>query len=63
MPLSEAARKRKLEYNIKRKKELYKKFAADLPKEEYQEICDYLKAAGMNKAEFIRWAYDELRGK
>lgn len=61
--LSEKARQKKVQYNIKRNRELYKKFAVNLPKEEYQEICDYLKATGMNKAEFIRWAYDELRGK
>ncbi len=61
--LSEKARKKKVQYNIKRNKELYKKFAVNLPKDEYQEICDYLKAIEMNKAEFIRWAYDELRGK
>lgn len=61
--LSEKARQNKIQYNIKRNRELYKKFAVNLPKEEYQEICNYLKAVGMNKAEFIRWAYDELRGK
>lgn len=61
--LSEKARQNKVKYNIKRNQELYKKFAVNLPKEEYQELCDYLKAVGMNKAEFVRWAYDELRGK
>lgn len=59
--LSEKARKKKVQYNIKRNQKLYKKFAVNLPKEEYQEICDYLKSIEMNKAEFIRWAYDELR--
>jgi len=59
--LSEKARKHKIEYNIKRNKELYSKFGVNLPKEEYKIICDYLKSIGMNKAEFIRWAFDKLR--
>lgn len=61
--LSEKARKKKIAYNNKRLKEYYKSFNVRLPKDEYQEICDFLKAVEMNKAEFIRWAYDELRGK
>ncbi len=59
--LSEKARKHKVAYNIKRNKELYTKFAVNLPKQEYNELCDYLKSVGMNKAEFIRWAFDKLR--
>lgn len=59
--LSEQARKNKIAYNIKRNRELYTKFAVNLPKKEYQELCEYLKQQGMNKAEFIRWAYDKLR--
>lgn len=59
--LSKNAKKNKLYYNIKRNRELTKTFSARLPKEEYQEMCDYLKSTGMNKAEFIRWAYSELR--
>lgn len=61
MPLSREARKRKIEYNVKRNRELYKKFSANLPKEEYKELCDYLQRFGMNKAEFIRWAFNKLR--
>lgn len=61
--LSNKAKKKKIAYNNKRLKNLYKSFNVRLPKEEYQEIYDYLKAVGMNKAEFVRWAYDELRGK
>lgn len=61
MPLSEKARKRKVAYNVKRNKELTKKFCASLPKEEYAMVCEYLKSIGMNKAEFIRWAFDKLR--
>jgi hypothetical protein len=59
--LSEEARKRKVAYNVKRNKEKYKKFAVNLLIPEYEEICDYLKQMKMNKAEFIRWAYDKLR--
>ena len=60
--LSEKARKHKVEYNIKRNKRLTSLFAARLPKDEYDEICEFLKQADMNKAEFIRWAFNELRG-
>lgn len=59
--LSEQARKNKIAYNIKRNKEINKQFVTNLKKEEYKEITDYLKSIGMNKAEFIRWAYDKLR--
>ena len=59
--LSEQARKNKVAYNAKRTKELYTKFATALPKDEYNMICDYLKSVGMNKTEFIRWAFDKLR--
>lgn len=59
--LSEKARKHKIEYNIKRNKKLTTLFSARLPKEEYQQICGYLEQMNMNKAEFIRWAFDKLR--
>ena len=59
--LSKQAKKNKVDYNIKRNKELTQLFGARLPKEEYQEICNYLQAIGMNKAEFVRWAYEKLR--
>ena len=61
MPLSKEAKRKKILYNIKRNKELYIKFATNLPKEEYKEICDYLQRVGINKAEFIRWAFEELK--
>ena len=61
MPLSRKALERKREYNRLRTKELCKTFSANLKKEEYQEITDYLKQVGMTKAEFVRWAYDKLR--
>ena len=59
--LSEKARKNKVAYNVKRNRLLYKQFKTNLPIEEYNLICDYLKSCGMNKAEFIRWAFDKLR--
>lgn len=61
MPLSREARKNKVAYNMKRNNELTSLFRARLSKQEYNELCEYLKSIGMNKAEFIRWAYDKLR--
>ena len=61
MPLSKKALENKKKYNIKRNKELTKQFSARLPKEEYNLLCEYLKTVGMNKAEFVRWAFDKLR--
>lgn len=61
MPLSRKALERKREYNRLRTKELCKTFSANLKKEEYQEIVDYLQSVGMNKVEFIRWAFDKLK--
>lgn len=59
--LSEKARKHKVEYNLKRNKKLTTLFAARLNNEEYNQLNDYLKSIGMNKAEFVRWAFDKLR--
>lgn len=60
--LSEKARRHKVKYNVERNKKLTSTFSARLPKSEYEEICDFLKQSDMNKAEFIRWAFNELRG-
>lgn len=59
--LSEKARKNKIAYNIKRNNEMTALFRARLSKEEYNLLCEYLQSIGMNKAEFIRWAFDKLR--
>ena len=59
--LSEKARKKKNAYNVKRNKEVNKQFVTNLKKEEYKEIVEYLNQVGMNKAQFIRWAYNKLR--
>jgi hypothetical protein len=61
MALSKEALENKSKYNLERNKELTKLFCARLPKEEYKELCDYLKQVNMNKAEFVRWAFDKLR--
>lgn len=61
MGLSKEALQNKSKYNLERNKELTKLFCARLPKEEYKELCDYLKTQGMNKAEFVRWAYEKLK--
>lgn len=59
--LSPEALANKREYNRIRTKELLKTFSATLKKEEHKEITDYLKFIEMNKAEFVRWAYEELK--
>ena len=61
MPLSKKALEHKREYNRKRNKELTKLFSVRLPKEEYNLLCEYLQSVGMNKAEFVRWAFDKIR--
>lgn len=61
MPLSKEAKRNKILYNIKRNKELYTKFATNLTKEEYAEVCGYLSEINMNKHEFVMWAFEELK--
>lgn len=61
MSLAEKARKNKVAYNVKRNKEFTKVFSARLSKEEYNNLCEYLKINGMNKAEFVRWAFDKIK--
>lgn len=61
MALSEQARQNKIAYNVKRNKEINQKFMTNLKKEEYYEIKDFLDSIGLNKAQFIRWAYKELK--
>lgn len=59
--LSRKALENKKNYNVKRNKELTRLFQARLPIEEYNQLCEYLQSVGMNKAEFIRWAFDKIR--
>ncbi len=61
--LSRKALENKRAYNRKRNKELTNLFSARLKKEEYKELCDYLEQVGMNKADFVRWAFDKLRSE
>lgn len=51
----------KIKYNVEYNKENYKKFGCNLKKEEYNNINELLKEKNMNKAEFVRWAYNELK--
>lgn len=59
--LSRQARKNKVAYNMKRNKEINHLFTTSLKKEEYYEITDFLQKKGMNKAQFVRWAYEKLK--
>lgn len=61
MPLSRKALEHKRAYNRKRNKELTNLFSARLKKEEYNSLCWLLKEKNMNKAEFIRWAHEQLK--
>lgn len=61
MPLSEKAKANKNAYNVKRNKEINKQFVTNLKKEEYAEIVEYINSIGMNKAQFVRWAYNKLK--
>lgn len=61
MPLSRKALENKRAYNRKRNKELTNLFSARLFKEEYNDLCSLLKLNNMNKADFVRWAYQELK--
>lgn len=47
----------KQEYVKNFKKEHYKRFSADLPKEETDEIDAFLKEKGMSRANFVRFAF------
>lgn len=59
--LSEQARRNKVAYNIKRNNKLTKLFCARLNNIEYNELCEFLNQINMNKAEFVRWAFDKLK--
>lgn len=59
--LSEQARKNKVAYNIKRNRELYKQFNLRILTKDYEELMQTLEEFGMNKAEFLRWAHEELK--
>lgn len=41
----------------------YQHFVVNLLPDEYNRICDIISSAGMGKAEFLRWAVQELQKK
>ena len=41
----------------------HKQFAVNLKADEYERVTAALAAAGMSKADFLRWAVDKLQGK
>lgn len=51
----------KKEYDYNYLKENYITFSAKLKKDENDKINELLKERNMNKAEFVRWAYNELK--
>ena len=59
MPRSEAQKAADKRYAAKTKGK-YVQFAVNLLPEEYKHFCDVIVAAGMGKAEFLRWAVREL---
>ena len=61
--LSEQARRNKVAYNVKRNRELYQQFNVRILNEEYEKLMQLLQEHGMNKAEFIRFACEELKKK
>lgn len=44
-------------------KDKHKQFAVNLKVDEYDRITAALVAAGMSKADFLRWAVDKLQNK
>ena len=62
MPRSEAQKAADKRYAAKTKGK-YVQFAVNLLPEEYKHICDAIEAAGMGKAEFLRWAVEKLKSK
>lgn len=61
MPLSKEARRNKILYNIKRNRELYKQFNVRILNDDYESLMKALEEHNMNKGQFIRWAYEELK--
>lgn len=63
---NEEARKRKVEYNVKRARELrknkiIKQFKCTLPYQEVEEINKLLTKKGMNKVQFVRYGFEKLK--
>lgn len=47
----------------KKIKDKHKQFAVNLKADEYERITAALAAAGMSKADFLRWAVDKLQSE
>lgn len=60
---TEEGMKAKIDYITNWKKENVKTFSATIKKEEWDEITNYLNSINMNKAEFIRYAYELIKSK
>ena len=58
---SEKGMKSKLNYINEYTNENYKTFGAKIKIEEYYELKDELNKKNITNAEFIRWAYEELK--
>lgn len=39
----------------------HKQFAVNLPADEYETITNIISASGLSKADFLRWAANELK--
>lgn len=62
--MDEETRKRKVEYNTERNKELgYKTFGTKFEPKEFKEIDSYITQHGINKADLIRYGYKQLKLK
>ena len=51
------------EYIVKWQKEHKTKFAVDLNKEEYNDLCILLKSKNLTKVQFVRDAFEDLKKK
>lgn len=47
----------------KKIKDKHKQFAVNLKSDEYEKITVALEQAGMSKADFLRWAAEQLKNK
>lgn len=62
MARSEAQKAADKRYNAKISGK-YERFVVNLLPDEYNRICAAIAAAGMGKAEFLRWAVEQLKNK
>ena len=60
MPRSDAQKAADRRY-AEKVKDQYRQFAVNLKQEEYDRITSMLKATGISKADFLRWAAEKLK--